>query len=369
MTHAIRPPTPADGDALADLFDACPLEGAVALAPDRRPDVFALSRLKGERGWMGVVDGPDGRPVGCVAVDERAAFVAGRAVRTMVVSDLRVHPAHRRRGVGGALMRWARDRCVDAGGERVPTFVAVLAGSDDLGARLARHRDLPSLHRFATVRCWSIPLLWARPGAAPAALRVTPATTDDLEEMAALWATVAPTRQFAPVLDAAALAAWMEAAPGLEPSSYLLARGPGGRVAGFLGVWDQSSFKRLRVTGYSPRMRAARAAVNAVAPVVGGTPLPPVGEPLRHVVVVHPCVPASEPAVLRALLRAAYERHRRRGWSFLTIGLDRADPLTPAVRGLLAQPTDVWACVATLGPRWEGPPLADRPAHHEIALV
>ena len=73
--------------------------------------------------------------------------------------------------------------------------------------------------------------------------------------------------------------------------------------------------------------------------------------------------------MLRALVIDAYNDSRRRGFSFLNIGLDTNDPLVPALKGLLAQPTDIWVCVAFL----EEPPAGlvgdGRPTHHEIALV
>jgi hypothetical protein len=84
---------------------------------------------------------------------------------------------------------------------------------------------------------------------------------------------------------------------------------------------------------------------------------------------VHVCVPGTSPEVLRALLVAAYNQRQGRGWSFFTVGLDVTDPLTAACRGLLAQPTDVWAFQATLGAERRRPALDDRPLHHEIALV
>ena len=163
------------------------------------------------------------------------------------------------------------------------------------------------------------------------------------------------------------MAAWMHAAPGLDISDYLLARRPDGSLAGFLGVWDQSGFKRLRVTGYSRRLNAVRMAFNAFAPAVRATKLPPRGGALRNVTAVHICAPPDDPAVLRALVRHAHNAHRARGYSFLNVGLDVTDPLAVGLKGLLAQPTDVWVCVATLG--GPPPPLDGRPSYHELALV
>jgi hypothetical protein len=73
--------------------------------------------------------------------------------------------------------------------------------------------------------------------------------------------------------------------------------------------------------------------------------------------------------VLRALLLQAYAAARGRGYSFFTIGLDVRDPLTVALRGLLAQPTDIHAYETAPSGRYRGPDLSGSPVHHEIALA
>jgi GNAT superfamily N-acetyltransferase len=365
----VRPATEGDNAALLALSSACPMEGDVGLCVDRSPDFFALNRLEGEDFEVGVVDGPAGSPVGCIAVAERRAHLHGAPATTMYVGDLKVLPGHRGTGVADALSEWARDRCRARGGDGVPTLVTILAGNRSMQRRLAGVRGLPHLHRFATVRSWSVSLLWRRRPPSTDVRVTRRAGGADVEEMAALWQRVAPERQFTAVHDAASLAAWVGAAPGLDLSCYLLARRPDGRLAGFLALWDQESFKQLRVTSYSRRLAAFRAGFNALAPLVGATRLPPAGDRLRTLTAVHVCVPPGSPDVLRALLVTGYNELRGHGYSFFTVGLDVTDPLTAACRGLLAQPTDVWACEATLAGERTGRPLDDRPLHHEIALV
>jgi hypothetical protein len=80
-------------------------------------------------------------------------------------------------------------------------------------------------------------------------------------------------------------------------------------------------------------------------------------------------VPGDDPGVLRALLLHAYGAWRGKGYSVLNVGLDVRDPLTAALTGLLAQPTDVNAYITTPGGRYAGPSLGHLPLHHEIALV
>lgn len=361
-----------DNQALVDLSVACPMEGDIGLAVDRAPDFFALNRIEGESWRVGVVDGPDGSPVGCIAVAERMVYRNGQPVPAMYVSDLKVHPAHRGGEVADELTTWARDACFAAQGPDALAFLTILAGNRAMERRMPGPRGLPHLERVATFRTFSIPLLRSRrppPGCGVAVTRAGPA---DLDEMTRLWHRVAAGRQFAPVYEGAGLGDWVEAAPDLDLGDYRLARRPDGTLVGFLAAWDQCGFKRLRVTGYSRRLAAVRAVFNTVGPLVGATKLPPAGCALHSLTAAHVCVAPTEPAVLRALVVDAYNSAAGRGHniSFLNVGLDATDPLTAALRGLFAQTLDIWVCVASLKEAADGGPALDgRPFHHEIALV
>jgi len=190
---------------------------------------------------------------------------------------------------------------------------------------------------------------------------------NDLEQMSVAWRRYAVRRQFASVMDTAALDRWMHEAPGLRIDDYLLALDRQGRVRGFLGIWDQRAFKQLRVVGYSRRLAWTRRALTSLAWMAGAAPLPLPGEVLPALATVHAC--ADDPGILRAVLLEAYRRHRGGRHAFLTIGLDGRDPLWAATSGLLAQTTLVHAYVTT--PRGSADLAAyhDAPVHHEMALV
>jgi S-adenosylmethionine-diacylglycerol 3-amino-3-carboxypropyl transferase len=360
-----RDAEPRDNPALVALAEACPMDGEIGLCVSRAPDFFALTRLEGERARVGVVDAEPGSIAGCVAVAERRAYVHGSSRPTLYVSDLKVHPSHRGGRVADALVRYVREATRAAQGDDALVLLTILAGNRPMERRAAGRSGEPALTRFATLRVHSMPLLRWSPPAPRDGLTIAPAAAAHVEEMATLWSDVAPARQFAPALDAAALARCIETSPGLGYDSYLLARRPDGRLAGFMAVWDQSSLKQLRVTTYSRRLAAFRLAFNAIAP----TPLPRTGEPLRSLSAFHLCVPAESPGVLRSLVLHAIAHRCRQGYSFLSIGLDVRDPLRVALRGLLAQPTDVHAYVSRPYAALDEPALSERPLHFETALV
>jgi hypothetical protein len=290
----------------------------------------------------------------------------GTETTTGYVGDLKVHPRARGSGAADLLTAYARDACATLCGDDAPVLVTILAGNAAMEHRARGPRGMPVLARFATLRVAAIPLLWERRERVTG-LSIWPASPRDLPRMAALWKEVAPTRQLAPRLDADSLGAWIADAPGLDLSNYLLALDMRGRLRGFLGVWDQSSFKQMRVVSYSSRLAVARGAINLVASVAGATRLPPPGSPLPALAIVHVCAPDA--ATLRALLLEAYRRYRGGHHALLTLGLDERDPLLAATSGLLTQPTRVHAYLTSARGSADVSTLSRRPLHHETALV
>jgi hypothetical protein len=380
MTLAVSPGTTAkpdvsvrearadDNAALLELAAACAMDGDIALAVAREPDFFALNRLEGSE-WRAGVAEVDGRIAGCAMGAGRMSYLHGCMRQTLYAGDLKVHPTLRGAGVADALTAWVVATLNDIGGPDAPTLVTILGGNRAMERRTDGRGGAAAFTRFATVRAFSIPLLWPRSARTLSSVYVTPAETRDIAEMASLWRRVAPGRQFAPVFDADELSAWISSAPGLDIGDYRVARSRDGRIMGFLAWWDQATFKQPRVLRYSPRLAVVRAALNGVAVATRGVRLPNVGEPLRYRSALHVCVPAGRPDVLRALVRSSCAELRAQGYAFATIGLDVRDPLCAAMAGLAAQPTDVNAYVLTPGGAYAGPPLANRPLHYEISLV
>jgi len=363
----IRDATPADNRQLIALAAQCTMAGDISLRIDRGPDFFALNRLEGERWKVGVAE-RDGVVVGCVAVSERHAFVNGHEALTGYAGDLKVHPAHRNTRIADGLSHYAERGCAQLP-PSAPVIITVLAGNRSMERRLSGPRGVPPFRRIGTIRTHSIPILWRRTVSDRDSISIVPARWSDLDEMAALWERVAPLRQLAPVFSAKALGDLIRSSPGLDISSYHLARSPSGELIGFLAVWDQRAFKQLNVVGFSPRIRAARRAFNVLAPIAGGQRMPRAGSPLNCVSIAHICVPAERHRVLRSLVISAYNRLRGSGCSFMNVGLDLRDPLTAAMKGLLAQPTDVNVYLTTARNGVAPDHLDERPVHYEIALV
>jgi len=362
----LRDANPKDNEGLVALAHACSMSGDMELRMDRAPDFFALNRLEGERLRLAVAERA-GVVRGCVCFSERECYLDGVVQRTGYVGDLKVHPDHRDTVIADGLSRYAGE-CMSGLPESTPVLITVLAGNAAMERRLDGPRGLPRFSRVATIRTHSLSILWKRRNRVVRSVSVSRASWNDIEEMAGLWRDVAKHRQLAPAYDADSLARWVREAPGLAIHDFRLARGRDGRLLGFVGLWDQRQFKQLTVVSYSPRMAVARRVFNVVAPIVGAERFPPAGAPLNVVTATHVCMQRDRADVLRALLVSAHNGLRGSGCSLLNIGLDKCDPLTAALQGLFAQPTDVHAYLANARGKAWGRELGGI-LHYEIALV
>jgi len=365
---SVREATQDDNRGLLALAASCSMRGDMSLRFQREPDFFALNRLEGREWSVDVIDAED-RLAGCIGSSMRDVHINGVEMRTGYVGDLKVHPVHRNMETADALCNRAGER-MDRFPDGTPTLITVLAGNAAMERRLSGPRGLPSFDWLATIRSYSIPILWKRRlRTSVSGLRVEHAKWSDVDAMAELWNCVARERQFSPVFDAHSFADWIRSAPGLCISSYLLARSRGGELVGFVGLWDQSSFKQMYVEKYSRKMSVIAALTNAVAPRMGGARLAEPGERMVFQTAVHVCVPGETPDVLKDLLGAAHNDLRHTGNAFFNIGLDVVDPLSAAVDGLFGQPTDINAYVGTRGSPLKVGGLRSLPLHYEIALV
>jgi hypothetical protein len=121
---------------------------------------------------------------------------------------------------------------------------------------------------------------------------------------------------------------------GLEPEDLAVAR-TDGRVVGVMGTWDQSAYKQEVVDAYGPTLGRLRPAYDLVARLLGGRPLPGVGERIPVAFGAPVCVEGDDTGVFRALLSRTMARARERGLGLLMLGFADADPLLAEARRVL----------------------------------
>ena len=341
---AIRfePATGADDAALRALVRATPMPGAVSLVQTREPSFFAADAALGEHVETLVArESPGGPPLALLQRAERPVWLGGHVRRAAYLGGLRVHPAHRGRGIArrgwAAVGAWHEARPADL------TLAALTAESHAAGRVFVERPGAPGA--FARFRPVADLVTLAFP------VRRRPRAPGGVEAGAA---TAPHPRDLTP--------AGPLALPGLADADRFTAV-RGGEAVGSVSVWDPAVVRQTRVAGYSGVLRWTRPLANAAARALGMRPLPAPGEALRSAFATG--LWAADAPALDALLDAALARCRVRGAAFLLVGFDAADPLARHARRRIHMPyrSTLHALV------WPGErtPAVRRPVHAEIA--
>jgi GNAT superfamily N-acetyltransferase len=367
VRFVVRDASELDAPRLLELMKASTVANGVRWSIEPGQDPFATLRAESDGWTVALAEDDNGQVLGVVSVASRRVFVGGRPRRSCYVTNLKVLPQHRGRGIGDALCWHALELCRRAGGDSVPILMVIRCGNAKMRGRVAGPRGLPKLTRFANVEIHSVPARRAAALRLERPIEGRAARPEDLEEMAALSTSIASERQFAQAFDAAGLARWIEQAPGLTLADYMIARS-GGRIIGWVGWWDEATVRVVRIAGYTLAGTVRRAIQDTAARLMGANRPAGVGARIGCVRAVHVCVPRGRPDVLRALIIAG-ARSRAHDCSWLKIALDERDPLAPALRGLRTHATAFDAHLTNPSGGYDRPPFDDRPLHLEAALV
>jgi len=342
---SLRLARPEDNEALCRLFESVHLRSALDLTQERAPDFFVLPRLHQGSFDTAVGVATDDREhgtgtlVGCGTVVVRDGWWGERVVRTGYLCDLRVAPGFR----GGLHLARAYGRFMDwiraeRGAELFTTviFDANRQAIAALATRSDKRKDQPVYRPMTPFQMTSVQFTTKRAAPRDGVTRTRP---EDQAELVAFLARRARARLLGEVLTPERFAERLTLWPGLALDDFFLARDATGRIVGCLAPWDTRAFKRTRVLGYHGQMAWVRRLFNLAAHVRRFPPLPAPGACFDFVFLTHLEVEGDDPAILRALLLAAYAALRPRGLHFMSAFVPRGSPLEAAFKGFTVNRT------------------------------
>ena len=118
---------------------------------------------------------------------------------------------------------------------------------------------------------------------------------------------------------------------GFRIEDFIVARRDS-KIAGVVGLWDQSSYKQTIVRGYAGWLGAIRPLYNFGAKWMGRPRLPSIGEEIRYAYAAFVRVADDDREIFQTLLRHAHGLAAQRGFSYLMIGMEERDPLLSVAR-------------------------------------
>lgn len=367
--YRVRRAGPADNAALCQLLRDVHIRGALDVTQERDPDFFGLLRLHGGPEDVWVMEDQSGEIGGCGSVSVRPGLVNGAVETVGYLGDLRARPGFRGVRYLPRLYRmaleWARDK------HQAELFYTVIFDDNHVARRALlerkRHRKEQPSYRVMTPFAMTSVQFTTRKG--KPRRKVENATERDRPALLEFLARAHRGRLMGEVVDDAWLDRRLSSWPGLQLESFLLAKDGSGRVVGTLAPFEPGPLKRTRVLGYYENMRWVRRFFDLGAWVGRFPKLPAPGEVFRFTFLSHLEVDEDDPAILRDLLLAAYQRLSPARLHFMSAMIPRGSPLEPAFRGFMVQRTPMTLYGVTLhGSRFSELELATPRPGFEMAL-
>jgi hypothetical protein len=297
----------------------------IRIAFDRSPDYFIGAGVQAQKPLTIGCYQSDGRAVGVFTVGSRDVFMDGEKQSVRYLSDLRIHPEYR----GGRLLFKGFAKLRDIVGN--DAFLQTLILEDNVAAHellTSGRANLPRYHPAGRYQTFFVP---SRESPVPEVkgLVIRSAQPSDIAAMQVLYDAEASKRTFSPVYDFSFIEKDAYFA-GLEIADFFLAFSDG-ELVGLVGLWDQSEFKRIRVTAYSPVIAWTRPIINWWS----GVQLPRVGGSISTLSGTACAIRGSDPIILNALLCAATATMNK--GKLFVLGFDERDPLIAGLNGLNAR--------------------------------
>jgi hypothetical protein len=321
-----------DDDALRTVLAATPMEGMISIGFHREPSYFRAAVVDGRFRQVAVVRDEASKGVvglGCRSVCTR--YVNGQPVPIGYLSNLRVLPEHRQRGLVARAYAMLHEMHED---KRTPLYLTTIAHDNHTAIKVltSGRIGLPTYHFVGCYHTMTFSLTRRRKmGSNCAGLGIRPAREDDKDVILEFLQTVGPKRQFFPCYETKDLFTSDGLLSGLRPEDLLLAF-RGRRLVGTLAGWDQRAFRQTVVHGYGRPLSWLRPLYNIWTRCRGIPQLPQPGRPLRCLMGAIPLIVDDDPGVFQSLLEALLWDRSGRQWECLFVGMHQSDPLLPTLQ-------------------------------------
>jgi hypothetical protein len=318
--------TPNDDEAIQRLLRENPVPGSVSVRYERSPSYFHGCEVMGACHQTLVARHlPSGEIAGVAGRSLRRMYINGRAETVGYLGQLRVDRRYRARWLVSGGFRFLGELHRDR--QTRGYLTTIIEGNREAeGVLVSRarphfpaYRPLDRIHTLA---------LHVRPGSTPAmdGCEVRRGSEIDLDDIVAFLNQYGAGRQFFPVCAIDDFNPEAHRTRGFRTDDFRVAL-RNGRIAGIIGLWDQSSFKQTVVHGYEGFLRWGGALYDGYARLRGFRPLPRPGQAIPMGCAAFTCIADTDPEIFDLLLRHVLQAANEQGMAWLMIGLTEPDPL------------------------------------------
>lgn len=324
------------------------MPGRISMTTDYEPSFFEAVEVEGYAHRV-VVAERDHQIVGVGLMCQHGVFLNGAPGEVGYIGGLRADKSVRGMTTlfrGNQMMKlWDKEHF------NVPFYLSAIL-EDNVEARRVLYSGragLPQTREIGILYNAAIPFVPRRRPRLPDGVGVVRGTSVGAEGIAEFLNRVGKEKQFYPVYTAQDILAERGILRGLGLDDFYIAV-KGDVILGVIACWNQLSFRRTLITGYSGILRPIRPVASALAGLLRMAPIPSPGDALKNVFASCVAVAGNDRRIFKLLLDSILYDRRRDGNSMLVAGVMEKDPLLPVLRGYLHIPAR--SCIYMIS--WKG---------------
>ena len=368
-----------DDVAIRYLLKCNPIPGWVSLSYEREPSYFLASTVEGDQHITVIArEVSSDKIVGLFSIALYSAYVNGQVARIAYLGQLRIDTRYRNK------IRYVRDgfeycrqRINEVDG--VDYFFTSIIDGNPKAVRLltAGIKGLPRYELFSQLSTLAIPcvpkprfylkLLFSKFKSAKNDIHISSANESSITKIQQLLFETNTLYQFSPSWRNNDLQS--DRCRGLHIGDFLQAQ-QGGELLGCLALWDQSTFKQIRVQTYNKTITRLRPLFNLLTPFTRLANLPDPGEELKQIYISHLAIKNNRLDVLTLLLKSALQLANERKVKLVILGLCDTSPFLNHVKSLFKY-FEYRSSLYLLS--WSGSAgvekLDNRPVHVEVGML
>lgn len=312
-----------DEPALREFYSKFEVPGDIVLRFSRDPNFFQGPEQLGQFTLLQATDAQSRKVRGMLSRNVRSCYVEGAPAPVGFINHLRAERHSHSLKVLGALCEALREE-----EEQTPsllTLASISEGNANAMGILVKTplKRFPRLFPIEEFLTFSLPARTRLPRIA------REATLEQMQcEAGQELLTQNDERNFRPFMPSDTYAQQVQLGLTRESFFQFTERG---RTLVKAALWDQTAYKQVTISAFSPRFRMARPVVNLMQKTLGYRSLPQVGGRLRPFYLSFLSVAENCPASFARALPSLLARVQLLGGDQLVISLSKRDPLVAAV--------------------------------------
>lgn len=319
-SFVIRPGLAADNSAIQRLLGETQPAAGVRFAFERAPDYFLSADVMYSQSRLRVAERrSDGAVLGLFNLGMRQVYVDGEARQIPYAADMRIAGECQ----GSRLLVYVSRAVRELVGEGWYQSVILEDNQRSRQVFEGGRAGMPQYRPLGRLCTYTVTACRRRLSTLPLPRVATPA---DIPAMNRLVRRLAAAYQFLPAYDFNDLLLGSRHFAGLSLDDFLVLPAEDGELRGMAGLWNQKAFKQTRVVDYSRTIALLRPFYNWCSRWWGGFQLPARGQTVNYLSLHSPLTQPEDQDGFRALLQAAWQQTRQRGYAALALTLAAEDP-------------------------------------------